>query len=85
MSADMYSTNPTIVGGGLIAATAGIAGGTALPDAPTMIWPYVTVGLGFLFLGMAVGITGSMRSLTGLLRFCSQSIWRRRARLNAGK
>ena len=70
MSMEMYSTNPTIMGGGLIAATAWLAGGAPSPDAPTDVWPYVTVGLGLLLLGVALAVTGSV-GLSGMLRFCS--------------
>ena len=70
MSSELYSTNPTIVGGGLIVATACIVGGAAAPDVEYSVWPYVTVGFGLLFFGMALSITGSV-GLSGMLRICS--------------
>jgi hypothetical protein len=70
MSAEMYSTNPSLFGGAAIVAAGWMASRPLAPGASTGIAPYVLVGFGYLLYVMALTTTASV-GLSGLLRVCA--------------
>src|SRR5712671_2308676 len=67
MSAEMYSTNPSMFGGGAILAAGWFASRPA--HNPSSIWPYVVVGIAYLLFAFALSTTASV-GLDGFLKVC---------------
>ena len=70
MSADMYSTNPTVFGSALIVA-APFAERFMAAGATETSAPYWMVGVGVLLVCLALGITGGVGGMAGTMRVCS--------------
>ena len=70
MSAEMYSTNPSLFGGAAIVAGGWMASRPLAPGATPGIAPYVLVGFGYLCFVFALATTGSV-GLDGFLKVCA--------------
>lgn len=70
MSADMYSTNPTIFGSLLIVVAPFAERFTDAASADTAA-AYYMVGAGLVLLSIALGVTGSIGGMGAVMRFCS--------------
>jgi len=70
MSADMYSTNPTLMGSALIAAAPFAERFTDSASTETAA-VYGLVGTGIVLVCIALAITGGIGNMSGLMRFCS--------------
>jgi hypothetical protein len=68
MAVEMYSTNPSLFGGGAILAASWFASRPGFPA--SAVWPYVLVAFGYLFFVMALSTTASV-GLDGLLKVCA--------------
>ena len=70
MSAEMYSTNPSLFGGAALVTAGWMAGRTLEPGATPGIAPYVLAGFGYLCYVLALPTTASV-GLSGLLKVCT--------------
>lgn len=70
MSADMYSTNPTLMGSALIAAAPFAERFTDSASTETAT-VYGLVGAGIFLVCIALAITGSVGNMGAMMRFCS--------------
>jgi len=70
MSADMYSTNPTLFGSALIAGTPIYLNYVPAAEAESMGF-YASIGVGILLVCVALAITGSQGGMGAMMRFCS--------------
>jgi hypothetical protein len=70
MSADMYSTNPTLFGSALIAGAPIYLHYVPAAEAESVGF-YAVVGVGILLVCVALAITGSQGGMGAMMRFCS--------------
>src|SRR5690348_9980043 len=70
MSSEMYSTNPSFIGGAAIVAAGWMASRPLAPGASTGVAPYFLVGFGYLCYVLALSTTADV-GLSGVLRFCA--------------
>ena len=70
MSAEMYSTNPSLFGGAALVSAGWMAGRSLEPGATPGIAPYVLAGFGYLCYVLALPTTASV-GLSGLLKLCT--------------
>jgi hypothetical protein len=58
LSAEIYSTNPSLIGGGAIVAAGWF--GSRPTDNPSAVWPYAVVGFGYLLYAFALSTSASV-------------------------
>ena len=70
MSAELYSTNPSLVGGLLIVGGASMATRPELAHQPAATWPWIVIALGYLSFAVALHLT-RQNGLADLMMICA--------------